>query len=706
MSTLAALCWPGERLGDALAALGRAARLGGPDAPEAPLDAAAVGAAGGDALEQWLEAASAQLGFETEAVSAHYHEIGAMLRSAGTALVRLEGEDGVRFACVVGTRGDALDLAGPTHRGRVPVAELARALAAPIERRLAPELDRLLEAAEVAPSRRPRSREALLRTRTRAPVEGVWLVRPRLGEPWWRQASRETLGRALAALALLHLGVYVLLVAAWRLMGASALAGRLGWGELAAWALLLLTTVPLSAGAVWLQGRLAIGLGALLKRRLLYGVLRLDPDEIRHLGAGRLLGKVIESEAVEALSLSGGALVVLGLVELGLAGWVLGVGAGGLGHALLLGGWVGLVGALGWRYYRERRRWSAERVLLTGDLVERLTGHRTRQAQMPRPRWHEGEDEGLERYLDASERMDARALRLQALAPRGWLLVSLAALTPALADRGTDPAALGAALGGILLAHQALAKIVTSAVHLAGAFIAGEQIAMLFRAAARAEEPGRALVATRAEDAPERPLVEVSDLAYRYPGRARPVLDGVRLEVRRAERLLLEGPSGGGKSTLAALLLGLRRPDGGLVLVDGYDRPTLGSIGWRARVAAAPQFHDNHVLTGTLAFNLLMGRRWPPRPSDLDLAEEVCRELGLGPLIARMPAGMLQTVGDTGWQLSHGEKSRMFIARALLQAPELLVLDESFAALDPEALARAMACVLARARTVLVIAHP
>ena len=63
-------------------------------------------------------------------------------------------------------------------------------------------------------------------------------------------------------------------------------------------------------------------------------------------------------------------------------------------------------------------------------------------------------------------------------------------------------------------------------------------------------------------------------------------------------------------------------------------------------------------------------------------------------------------VGESGWQLSHGERSRLFLARALLQEPELLVLDESFAALDPETLRRCLQRVLDRARTLVVIAHP
>jgi ABC-type multidrug transport system fused ATPase/permease subunit len=101
-----------------------------------------------------------------------------------------------------------------------------------------------------------------------------------------------------------------------------------------------------------------------------------------------------------------------------------------------------------------------------------------------------------------------------------------------------------------------------------------------------------------------------------------------------------------------------------------------------------------------------MGREWPPRPGDAEEAEAVCRELGLGDLLDRMPAGLLQQVGESGWQLSHGEKSRLYIARALLQDAELVILDESFAALDPESLRLALSCVLKRARTLLVIAHP
>ena len=178
------------------------------------------------------------------------------------------------------------------------------------------------------------------------------------------------------------------------------------------------------------------------------------------------------------------------------------------------------------------------------------------------------------------------------------------------------------------------------------------------------------------------------------------------MSINTGDRLLLEGPSGGGKSTLAAILSGLRNPESGSLLLWGFDRQIMGAEEWRRNVVMAPQFQENHVFNETFAFNLLMGRRWPPRNEDLQEAELICRELGLGELLDRMPSGFQQMLGESGWQISHGERSRMFIARTLLQNADLVVLDESFGALDPENLNRSLKCVLNRAPTLVVIAHP
>ena len=105
-----------------------------------------------------------------------------------------------------------------------------------------------------------------------------------------------------------------------------------------------------------MQGRLAFGVGGLLKTRLLAGALRLAPEEMRHQGAGQFLGRVLEAEAVEGLALSGGLLGLLAGIEVVMAACVLGTGAGGWLHVGLLVGWLGVAGGLGWHCLRQRRR--------------------------------------------------------------------------------------------------------------------------------------------------------------------------------------------------------------------------------------------------------------------------------------------------------------------------------------------------------------
>jgi ABC-type bacteriocin/lantibiotic exporter with double-glycine peptidase domain len=178
------------------------------------------------------------------------------------------------------------------------------------------------------------------------------------------------------------------------------------------------------------------------------------------------------------------------------------------------------------------------------------------------------------------------------------------------------------------------------------------------------------------------------------------------LKICAGDKILLQGSSGGGKSTLASLLGGLCSPTDGLLLSQGLDRKTIGSLGWRRRVAVVPQFHANYVFNDTMAFNLLMARRWPPRDQDLDEAEKLCRQLGLGCVLDQMPAGLSEMLGESGWQLSHGERSRLFIARALLQGAELVVVDEGLASLDAESLASTVQVLSDKPHSVMIIAHP
>ena len=564
------------------------------------------------------------------------------------------------------------------------------------------QVQETLDRAEVPLAKQPRAREAILGERfSNVPMRGIWLLRLPPSANFRLQLRQARVPQRLFILGSAHAIQYLLWIAAWWMVGSNVLSGGIGRNWLVLWALLLLALVPIRVLITWLQGLVAIGAGAKLKQRLFFGALRLEPDSIRHQGAGQLLGRVIESEAVEALALSAGFLGLVALIELVIATFVLGAGAGGVLQAACLVAWIAITGLLTRRYFERNRAWTDVRLEMTHELIENMVGHRTRLAQLAPGRWHEGEDEALKHYLKASQSMDRSTTWLIAAVPRGWLILGLISLAPAFVHGGYSTAKMAIAVGGMLLAYRALKRVVTGAWQLAGAAVAWERVSVLYRSATRPE----VIRSGDVEPAARRPVVEAHDLVYRYHDRHEPVLRGCNLRIGTGDRLVLEGPSGGGKSTLVSILAGLREPTSGELVIDGIDRHSLDSERWRQRIAVAPQFHENYVLTETFAFNLFMGRQAAPRAADLEEAETICRELGLGHLLDRMPAGMSQMVGESGWQLSHGERSRLYIARALLQDARLVVLDESLAALDPENMQRAVECVLKRARSLLVIAH-
>jgi ATP-binding cassette subfamily B protein len=531
------------------------------------------------------------------------------------------------------------------------------------------------------------------------PIE-LWTLRTPVTAPWrklFRQGPWLGAVVKLTFLQVLRIGVFLL---AWRVIGQAVLTGRLEMGWLMAWALLLLTVAPLHMTGMWLQARFAVALGGLLKQRLLAGALKLDPETVLSMGAGQLLGKTLESSAVENLALAGGFNGLAGLLELAAALSVFAMaGLAGPCATLVLG--LVLTAVMCHRYLHRARMWTQTRIGLTNNLVERMVGHRTRLAQENPSKWHDREDQELCDYLTASLVRD-RAEALLGLIPQAWMVAGVASLVAAFLNEGVSQSALASGLGGVLLADGAFRRVTSGAWQIADAWVAREQIHDLSTSAEIREPTGSPAHAS----APDRiSAVEAQEVIYRYAGAVEPVLRRCSLRIARGERVLLEGASGEGKSTFAAVLAGIRVPQSGLLLAGGLDRATIGGEGWRHRVALSPQFHQNHMITGPLTFNLLLGRPEPHTASDRVEAEEICEELGLGPLLKRMPAGITQVVGESGWQMSQGERSRVFLARALLQQADLVILDESFGALDPETRKLAVECAIRRARSLLVIAH-
>ncbi|GAA3897226.1 ABC transporter ATP-binding protein [Microbacterium invictum] len=179
------------------------------------------------------------------------------------------------------------------------------------------------------------------------------------------------------------------------------------------------------------------------------------------------------------------------------------------------------------------------------------------------------------------------------------------------------------------------------------------------------------------------------------------VLRGVSFRVPRGARVALVGPSGAGKSTTLALIERFYDPASGAVLLDGEDVRTLDRGVLRAQLGYVEQ--DAPTLAGTIADNLRLAS---PLASDED-CERVLRAVNLGDVLERSPLGLQAPVGEAGVMLSGGERQRLAIARALLAAPPILLLDESTSSLDGlnEQRMRDAIDAVATGRTLIVIAH-
>jgi ATP-binding cassette subfamily B protein len=705
MDSASALAWPLADLGRGLEALARASGLpvhSRAPVPPPPPDIEA----NPDALDSWVAQACRRLNLEADAAALPYNAIEQTLREGGPALVMLDEPDGVSFLAVVtvGRRvAIVLDRAG--RRRKLRVDELTASLRRDEEVSIGPSIQELLVRAGTRPSRRTGIARAILRDQFGPkPIAQAWFLRLGPNAPFWQHLRQALLMRHFLIVFIAIICQACVLVTAWWIVGRAALEGRFEPATLLVWTFLLLMLVPLSLVSGWSQGVFAIGAGGLLKLRLLSGALHMEPDEVRHQGVGQHVARVMESEAVETLTVMAAFSALAASVEL-LLGAAIFVVLSQTTHVVLLLAMVFITVALAWFAFKRRQQGTDARRQMTHDLVERMVGHRTRLAQESPAHWHDGEDEQLERYLALSARNDRADLALMAV-PRTWLLVGLAALTPAFVAAQSSPGLLAANLGAILLVSGALGKVTSTLGLITTAAIGWKQVKPLLEAARRTEPAGCVDLPVPVSSATSaRPLVIAKDLVFRFRDRADATLRACNFRISSGDRVHLSGPSGSGKSTLVSLLTGLRTPASGVLLLDGLDRTTLGAAAWRRRVVAAPQFHENHIFNESLAFNLLMGRRWPAPPEDLARAEEVCRRLGLGALLDRMPGGLFQLVGETGWQLSHGERSRVFMARALLQGADLVVLDESFAELDPESLRHCLSEVAELTGTLVVAAH-
>ena len=211
-------------------------------------------------------------------------------------------------------------------------------------------------------------------------------------------------------------------------------------------------------------------------------------------------------------------------------------------------------------------------------------------------------------------------------------------------------------------------------------------------------------VSFRYPTAAEVSLASLESIALKQPERADAaagVLHEVSFTAPAGKLTALVGPSGAGKTTITQLVSRMYDPDDGAVLIGGHDIRDVTLDSLHAVVGVVTQ--DAHLFHDTIRANLLYAR---PGATERELTE-ACQAAQIWDLIAVLPDGLDTVVGDRGYRLSGGEKQRVAIARLLLKAPSVVVLDEATAHLDSEsefAVQQALSVAL-EGRTSLVIAH-
>ncbi len=312
------------------------------------------------------------------------------------------------------------------------------------------------------------------------------------------------------------------------------------------------------------------------------------------------------------------------------------------------------------------------------------------------------------RMLAAVQARESSLLSLQqTLARRVAVAGALSFLCQQLAVLALLASVAGLAFGRIApIEATVLLFALIAAFEVAGGLTrAGALAGHVTRAAARvvgAGEPGPVGHAARpADPAPQGHGLLFRDVGYRWQPDRPPVFEHLTLEIPQGARVAILGPSGSGKSSLAALLLRVARPQTGRISLGGVDLADLDEAALRTRIAWLSQ--STHLFEDSIRANLLLGR---PDATDAQLWQAL-DQAAVGELIRTLPDRLETWLGEGGLGLSGGQARRLALARTLLSPAPILILDEPAAGLDAETEQSFLSTLneAAPGRTVILIAH-
>ncbi|OCC10406.1 ABC transporter ATP-binding protein [Streptomyces sp. PTY087I2] len=459
-----------------------------------------------------------------------------------------------------------------------------------------------------------------------------------------------------------------------------------------------------TAASTFLIGKLGAELLARLREEAVRAVLGMPSARVEEVGRGDVLSRVGDDVAVISKGIrtaiptvfSAGVLVAIATIGMFGLDWRLGLaGACALpAYALALRWYLPRSAPL----YRKQRAAQADRAQA---LISGLNGIDTVRA-------YRLEDAVREKVTDESWRVRnlgievfrffgrfvGRENRAEFIGLVLILVVGYALLEADAATLGEVSAAplmfhrLFTPLGAIMFTFDEAQKSGASLTRLVGVFSEPSEERLVGDASVTA-----AAVAPHA--------VTVQDLTFTYPGSEDPVLRDVSLSIPAGGSLALVGATGAGKSTLAALIAGIGRPQAGSVRVGTHDLADMDEAGARALVSILTQ--ETHVFSGPLADDLRLAA---PLASDDDLMDAL-RTVGAGEWAGSLPDGLNTPVGEGGERLDVTKVAQLALARLVLGRSPVVVLDESTAEAGSEGAAELERAVLAACsgRTTLFVAH-